>query len=197
VYDAIVLAGGRGTRLGGVDKGAVDSGGLSLLHRVLTATSNAGQPIVVGPHRDLPYGVLGTLEDPPGGGPVAALAAGLDLVQASLVAVLACDLPFLHKETVDRLVQALAAAEASHYDGAHLVDDEGRPQPLIAAYRTASLRAALDLPAELPGTPMRDLLAGLKMLHVETNPDQAWDCDTWADVSRARERAAADHGEEA
>ena len=39
MYDAIVLAGGRGSRLGGVDKGAVDIGGVTLLQRVLTATA--------------------------------------------------------------------------------------------------------------------------------------------------------------
>jgi molybdopterin-guanine dinucleotide biosynthesis protein A len=197
VYDAIVLAGGRGTRLGGVDKGAVDIGGLTLLQRVLTATSNAAQTIVVGPHRDLPYGVLGAWEDPPGGGPVAGLAAGLELVGAPVVAVLACDLPFLDKETVDRLVRALADADAASSDGAQLVDDGGRPQPLVAAYRTGSLRAALGALDRTSGTPMRELVAGLRMLHVRTDPDQAWDCDTWADVSRARERVAAHHVEEA
>ncbi|MFZ2514092.1 MAG: NTP transferase domain-containing protein, partial [Candidatus Lutibacillus vidarii] len=40
-HDAIVLAGGRGSRLGGVDKGAVPVAGRALLDRVLDAVSGA------------------------------------------------------------------------------------------------------------------------------------------------------------
>jgi molybdopterin-guanine dinucleotide biosynthesis protein A len=197
VYDAIVLAGGRASRMGGVDKGAVEIAGQSLLARVLTATTDAHLTIVVGPRRDLPYGVLGACEEPPGGGPVAGLAAGLPLVEADLVVVLACDLPFLTARTVDRLVSALIADGRREYDGAQLVDEGGQRQPLAAAYRTGKLRSALPAAEAIPGTPMRDLLARLSMLDIEASPGQAWDCDTWEDVTRARQRAVAHHWEEA
>ena len=107
-YDAIVLAGGAGRRLGGVDKAALEVGGRTLLDRVLAALVDARRVVVVGPSRSLPPGVIVTSEQPPGGGPVAGLAAGLDLVEAPLVAVLACDLPFV---TVDTLRTLLAALE--------------------------------------------------------------------------------------
>ena len=81
--DLIVLAGGRGSRLGGTVKPAVDVAGRTLLSRVLDARALARRVVVVGPasaHAAVgpeTTGVLWTLEDPPFGGPVAGIAAGL------------------------------------------------------------------------------------------------------------------------
>jgi molybdopterin-guanine dinucleotide biosynthesis protein A len=183
-YDAIVLAGGTGRRLGGVDKAALEVGGRTLLDRVLAALVEARRIVVVGPARRLPPGVIATSELPPGGGPVAGLAAGLDLVEAPLVAVLACDLPFVTVATLRTLVSRLVVADAA--DGAQLVDESGRRQPLAAVYRTERLRAARSLLVHVSNTPMRAMLEGVTMLDVEAVPEQAWDCDTWADLDRAR-----------
>ncbi|MDP9318010.1 MAG: molybdenum cofactor guanylyltransferase [Actinomycetota bacterium] len=188
VYDAIVLAGGASRRLGGVDKASLEVGGRTLIERVLRALVEADQVVVVGPDRNLPRGVLGTSERPRGGGPVAGLAAGLELVEAPLVAVLACDLPFVTVATLRGLVSELAADRAGRRDGAMLVDGSGQRQPLTAVYRTARLRAALESLVQMSDTPMRDVLQPLTMLDVEAPSGQAWDCDTWADVDRARKR---------
>jgi molybdopterin-guanine dinucleotide biosynthesis protein A len=187
-YDAIVLAGGRGRRFGGVDKAELGVGGRSLLERVLTALAEAGRVVVVGPARRLPAGVLATSERPPGGGPVAALAAGLELVEAPLVAVLACDLPFVTVHTLGTLVAALQAA-ADVADGAQLVDESGRSQPLAAVYRTSRLRAALASVARVSNSPVHVMLEGMAMVAVATDPEQTWDCDTWEDLDRARQHA--------
>ncbi len=194
MYDVIVLAGGSGRRLGGVDKALLDVGGRTLLDRVLSATSAAGRVVVVGPARDLPPGVASTSERPPGGGPVSAVAAGLVLVDAPLVAVLACDLPFVTAETISSLVAQLRGPGA-RADGAQLADETGRPQPLAAVYRTDRLRAVVAELAPAAGTPMRAVVGGLTMLDLPARPGQAWDCDTWADVHRARDRADHDPGE--
>jgi GTP:adenosylcobinamide-phosphate guanylyltransferase len=47
-YVAIVLAGGRGTRLGGRDKAAVEVAGRSLLERALSAVAGAATVVVFG-----------------------------------------------------------------------------------------------------------------------------------------------------
>jgi molybdopterin-guanine dinucleotide biosynthesis protein A len=187
-YDAIVLAGGKGRRLGGVDKAALEVGGRPLLERVLQALVGAQRIVVVGPSRSLPPGVLGTSERPPGGGPVAGLAAGLAQVQASLVAVLACDLPFVTAATLQTLLASLESDRGRAADGAQLVDESGRRQPLAAIYRTARLRAVLSSLVQVSNTSIHAMLAGVTILDVEAIPEQAWDCDTWADVDRARRR---------
>ena len=48
-FDAIVLAGGQGSRLGGVDKAELKVGGVRLLDRALTACRGASTTVVVGP----------------------------------------------------------------------------------------------------------------------------------------------------
>ncbi|MEJ8649268.1 DUF6457 domain-containing protein [Streptomyces sp. MS1.AVA.3] len=105
-YDTIVLAGGAARRLGGADKPALSVGGRPLLDRVLAACPDAAITVVVGPRRQATRAVVHALEDPPGGGPLAALDAGLRHTTAPTVLVLSADLPFLTAATVRSLLEA-------------------------------------------------------------------------------------------
>ena len=180
-YDAVVLAGGASRRMGGGDKTALDLGGLSLLDRALQAAAGAEQTIVVGAARPTNRDVLWTREEPPGGGPAAALASGLRLVSAPFVLALAGDLPFVTGETVGRL---LAAAPVS---GAVMVDDDRRVQWLLSCWPAALLRGALD--GDQAGRSLHRQLEPLKPAHVTGG--QKWpewfDCDHPEDVVAAKE----------
>nr|WP_225845064.1 NTP transferase domain-containing protein [Streptomyces sp. HPF1205] len=143
-YDAVVLAGGAAGRLGGADKPGLPMGGLMLLDRVLAACAGADRTVVVGPRRPTSRPVRWTREEPPGGGPLPALAAGLaalddahrsgaDAVEGRLsevVLVFAADLPFLTAATVDALAAALAARLSGAASGA---EDGGGPAARPAA----------------------------------------------------------------
>ncbi|MFJ6944121.1 NTP transferase domain-containing protein [Streptomyces wuyuanensis] len=193
-YDAIVLAGGAARRLGGADKPGVSVGGRTLLDRVLTAGRGAGRTIVVGGRRPTARPVTWTRETPPGGGPLAALHAGLRESGAPTVVVLSADLPFLDEGTVRRLLEAL---DSGGREGALLVDADGRDQPLVAAYRTEPLHRELALIAAehggLAGLPLRLLTGELDLDRVAAEPLAAYDCDTWEDVVSARARIR-EHG---
>ncbi|WP_407559904.1 DUF6457 domain-containing protein [Streptomyces sp. 184] len=193
-YAAVVLAGGAARRLGGVDKTALRVGGRTLLDRVLRACRGAGQTVVVGPRRPTVRPVAWTREAPPGGGPLAALAAALPLTSADTVVLLSADLPFLDDGTVRTLLDALASAEVS-VDGAMFVDGTGRDQPLVAAYRGESLRRGLALLAVeyggLAGLPLRLLTGELRL--VRSTSGATFDCDTWEDLATARDRIR-EHG---
>ncbi|MEU2108104.1 NTP transferase domain-containing protein [Streptomyces sp. NPDC019507] len=193
-YDAIVLAGGAARRLGGADKPGVSVGGRTLLDRVLTASRGAGRTIVVGGRRPTARPVTWTLEAPPGGGPLAALHAGLRRSGAPTVVVLSADLPFLDEGTVRRLLDAL---EDGGREGALLVDADGRDQPLVAAYRAEPLHRELALLATehggLTGLPVRLLTGELDLDRVSARPLAAYDCDTWEDIVTARARIR-EHG---
>jgi len=76
-FDAVVLAGGRGSRLGGASKPEVLVGGRALVDHVLDGVRDARRVVLVAPASVARPGVRTVLEDPPGGGPVAGLAAGL------------------------------------------------------------------------------------------------------------------------
>ncbi|MEU5778487.1 NTP transferase domain-containing protein [Streptomyces venezuelae] len=210
-YDAVVLAGGGAARLGGADKPGVRVGGRALIERVLAACSGAGTTVVVAAPRPTARPVVWAREEPAGGGPLAALDAGLARTSAERVVVLSADLPFLGEQTVRRLLAELAVSEA---DGAVLTDPDGRDQPLVAAYRRdALLREIAVLGARdghghghshdpdhghgpggggLTGLPLRRLTARLALTRV-ADPLAAFDCDTWDDIASARARIR-EHG---
>lgn len=168
-------------------------GGRALLDRVLTACADARTTVVVADARPTARPVLWAREDPPGGGPVAALGAGLHRTTAQELVVLSADLPFLGAATVRRLLTALRASDA---DAVLLTDADGRDQPLVAAYRTHVLRRELAaLTAEhgnLTGLPLRRLTAALDLTRVP-DPVASFDCDTWDDIAAARARIR-EHG---
>ena len=141
---ALVLAGGEGRRLGGVDKAMVEVGGTTMLDRVLAASAPCCEElVVVGPARSTAFDrVRFTIEADPGGGPVPAVAAGLaQLPEAEVVVVLAVDLPLVGPEHVDIL---LAGLDDGIIEAVAAVDHRGRPNPLLAAYRAGVLRATVN-----------------------------------------------------
>ncbi|MEU1909172.1 NTP transferase domain-containing protein [Streptomyces hygroscopicus] len=190
-YDAVILAGGAARRLGGVDKPALRVGGRALLDRVLDACRGAGRTVVVGPRRPTVRPVRWAREEPPGGGPVAAVDAGVRQTTAPVVLVLSADLPFLTPETVETLLTGLRGAE-----GAVLVDPDGREQPLVAAYRAEPLRREIALLATehggLGGLPLRLLVSELALARLQ-HLTASFDCDTWEDITTARARIR-EHG---
>lgn len=152
-YDAILLAGGAGRRMGGRDKAALVVGGRSLGERVRAAVEGADRVVLVGPERSWLPGCVATQEDPPGAGPLAAVAAGLAHVTRPVVVVVAVDLPFLTPPQVDALRSALVADPAA--EAALAVDDLGRDQLLLAAWRVDAARRRLMLLGDLAGRPVR------------------------------------------
>ena len=194
-YDVVVLAGGAARRLGGSDKPGVRVGGRTLLDRVLAACPDAGRTVVVGDPRPTVRPVRWTREEPPGGGPLPAVAAGVRETEAEVLLVLSADLPFLDRDTVRRLLDALA--EAPEAEAALLTDADGRDQPLVAAYRSGPLVRELTRLTHdhrgLAHMPLRYLTAGLRPTRVAAGPLASFDCDTWEDIASARARIR-EHG---
>jgi molybdopterin-guanine dinucleotide biosynthesis protein A len=185
-YAAVVLAGGRAARLGGRAKPQLEVGGRTMLEAVLAAVADAAPRVVVGPPQPVPAGVRVVREQPPGGGPVAAMRAGLAAVDTDVVAVLAGDLPFVTPGLLADLRARLTA------DGVLVVDDAGRDQYLLGVWRTAALRAALR-GADGP-VPVRRVVARVSVTRYSParqpgTPPPWTDCDTPADLARARAAA--------
>ncbi|WP_395725817.1 molybdenum cofactor guanylyltransferase [Nakamurella sp.] len=187
---AIVLAGGGGRRLGGVDKPALRIGDRTLLEVALGAVD--GVPtVLVGPARAVPAGVVVVREDPPGGGPAAAVAAGVaglpgDLPPDAPVAVLAADLPALDVAAISRLCAALSSRSAGQH-GAVLVDGQGRRQWLIGVWRLGPLAAAVRQRTDWHGASLRELLGPLHPTEVRGYEAAADDVDTPDDLRRLGE----------
>ncbi|MEU0241498.1 NTP transferase domain-containing protein [Nocardiopsis sp. NPDC006198] len=186
--DAVILAGGGGRRMGGVDKPGLAVAGRTLLERVADAVRSHGAAaagtgadtrlVVVGPRRESPR-ALYVREDPPGSGPVPALRAGIAHVRSGWFALLAADLPHLAPEHLDALAGAVVRGGA----GAVFVDPAGREQWLTGVWRTDAVRDAL---AGYTGRSLYGLLGPLEPRPVPADDLAAADCDTPEDLARAR-----------
>ena len=179
----VVPAGGTARRLGGVDKPGLDIGGRSILER-LVAELRPLPVVVVGvqPVGASWPGVVWCREDPPGGGPAAALAAGVRaLAGFDVIVAVAGDQPFA-ASAVPRLLRALL--DEPDAEAALGVDADDRVQPLLAAYRADALRERLRTPAD--GRSMRQLTAGLRVVRVALTGPEAIDVDDATDLAHAR-----------
>lgn len=184
---AIILAGGRGRRLGGVDKPVLRVGPRTLLEVALAAVDGAPTVVVVGPRRDVPSGVTVVREDPPGGGPAAAIAAGLAALPPSddgLVVVLAADLPAIDADTV----RALCAHAVG--SGAVLIDGRERRQWLAGVWRHSALVGAVRRRTDWQDRSVRELLGPLDPAEVTGHEAAAADVDTPDDWARWRTAGA-------
>ena len=184
-WDAIVLAGGRGSRLGGVDKAALEIGGETLLARTLRAVAGAGRVIVVGDPRPLPEGTVVVQEEPRFAGPAAAIGAAMTEVRAPYVLVVGCDQPFL-ADAVDVLLDTASG------DGVVAVDGDGRRQHLMSVLDAAALRTSIASRATLVDLSVRALLAPLELIEVVIPLRAALDIDTWHDQEKALAEGAHD-----
>lgn len=179
---AVLLAGGRGSRLGGVDKGALRLDGATLLERALDALG--GIPTVVvgvrGGWADRRPEVLVVREDPPLSGPAAAAAAGLGAVpDADEVLLLAVDVVGL-----PAALPALLAAERGR-DGVIAVDADGRDQWLLGRYDGPALRRSAWRLGDTAGASLRALVDGLDLVRLPLPVALTADVDTVADALAA------------
>ncbi len=185
----IVLAGGAGTRLGGVNKALVEVGGRRVIDRLLDALRPLGAEIVIVNNDGSLAGLPGTrvvTDVEPGAGALMGLYSGLRVVRTPLATVTACDMPFVSTAVLRALI-ALAPA----YDAVvPLVDD--RPEPLHAVYRTTCLPA---IEAALAAG-RKQLIAFFDDVRVRYVPQaalRAWDPDgrSFLNINRPEDLAAA------
>lgn len=145
----LILCGGRGSRMGGVDKGLQLLDGRRLVERVIERLAPQVDTLVVNANRNLDaYAGLGypVVADRIEGfaGPLAGIHAGLTACATPLLATAPCDAPFLPADLVARLRAALES-QPSHIAVARTVDGL---QPTFALMRRDVLP---DLAAFLAG----------------------------------------------
>jgi molybdenum cofactor guanylyltransferase len=114
---AIVLAGGRATRMGGVDKGLVELGGRPMIAHVLDLLVPQVDRVLINANRTLDqYASFGwpVVPDDDTGflGPLAGLAAGLRACDTPLVLTVPCDSPLVAPDLAARLMDALLRDDA-------------------------------------------------------------------------------------
>ncbi len=187
-FDALVLSGGRSSRLGGTPKASLLVQGRSLLQVACAAVSGAENIVVVGPDdggldSGLASRVRRTREDPPFGGPAAAVVAGMGSLPPSgarHILVLACDMP-----RIAQAVDELLAAARGNPSCSFVARDSGRDQLLAGLYLRTELAQAIsqtDAASGARNLSMRALLATVNFRPVPVTPGATHDVDTWPDA---------------
>jgi len=136
----LVLAGGRGSRMGGVDKGLQTHLGVPLaLHALLRLAPQVGE-VMINANRNLgAYESMGAsvwpdaLPDYPG--PLAGFLAGLEHCATPFMATVPCDSPRFPEDLVARLAERLEADDAELAMAATEEDGELRLQPVFCLMR--------------------------------------------------------------
>ncbi len=190
LVDALVIAGGAARRFGS-DKTSAVVGGVAILERVVRAARPlVSSTTVIGPWA--PAGCERIIEPQPREGPLVALAFGLGRVAGEYVLVLGGDHPFLVSDLLAMIV-GRSVALGDRADAVVPVRD-GRPEPLVACYRTAPVAR---IAARLVAGGERRLGALVEGLEVVALDEEMWrrvdpsgmsfrDIDTPEDLARAQ-----------
>ena len=127
----VILAGGHGSRLGGVNKALLQVGGQPIVERTLTAIRPLVEHFTLVVNDD----VLASLNIPlfhdpaPHAGVLPALLTGLRATSADLCLVAACDMPFIRSALAKHLFESCQDHDVC------LPYTDGRPEPMLAVYR--------------------------------------------------------------
>ncbi|KAB1190686.1 MULTISPECIES: molybdenum cofactor guanylyltransferase [Haloferax] len=171
----VVLAGGESTRFGEQNKALAHFDGEPLISRVVATLSDATgtRPILAARSEDRAADLLEVLppvptvsDAPDYEGPIAGLFAAAESVSTPWIVVTGCDMPLVSQTAVRTLLE-----HATDGVDAVVPDDAGRPEPLLAAYRTASIRAHRSQLSRAAG-PQRllDELPSVRTLSTEAYP---------------------------
>jgi molybdopterin-guanine dinucleotide biosynthesis protein A len=140
----VVLAGGRGARMGGADKGLVELNGVPLVQLVLARFAPQVTAVIVSANRNIEryrtFVPRVVSDDAPSGvyaGPLAGMRAGLAHTSTPWAAFVPCDAPGLPLTLVARLAEAVNARGAR----AAVARSDGRMQPVFCLLATALLPA--------------------------------------------------------
>ncbi|MEM7210145.1 MAG: molybdenum cofactor guanylyltransferase MobA [Pseudomonadota bacterium] len=142
---ALILAGGRATRMGGIDKGLVELSGLPLAQRVLNLLQHQVGDVLISANRNRDvYAAMGakTVSDfvENFAGPLAGMAAGIKAAQTKYLFVCPCDSPFIGNDIVARLHARMLETNAEIV----VAHDGQRPQPVFALMRCSLLASMVD-----------------------------------------------------
>ena len=142
----VVLAGGRGSRMGGVDKGLQSYRGVPLaLHALLRLQPQVGA-VMINANRNLAaYESMGVPVWPDSEadypGPLAGVLVGLERCETAYLATVPCDTPNFPPDLVERLAQALDSDGADIAMAATREAGQVMPQPVFCLLKAALLES--------------------------------------------------------
>ena len=164
---AAIIAGGRGSRVNGEDKGLLLFHGLPLVSRIISRISPQVGKIIVNANRNLEiYEQFGVLVFPDNAddyqGPLAGILAALENVQTRYLLVIPCDTPAIPPDLVSRMADSL---QGNQHNIA-VVDDGQRMQQMFLLFES-SLKTDLQSFFNAGGRAVKEWLAGHELVRVD------------------------------
>ncbi len=144
----LIVCGGRGSRMGGVDKGLQNFNDMPLaLHALLRLSPQVG-PVLINANRNLAaYESFGApvWPDPMADfqGPLAGWLAGLERCETPFMVVVPCDSPNFPADLVPRLADALVRDDADIAMAATREEERLQPQPVFCLLKASLLESLL------------------------------------------------------
>ena len=195
---AVLLAGGQGSRMGGVDKGLVELAGQPMAAHVLARLAPQVDELLINANQNLErwqsFGYPVFSDDFGGAdgfcGPLAGLHAALVRAQHPLVLSVPCDSPFLPTDLVARLAHALHASAGTHASAAQLAvaTTAGRAHPVFCLCRRELAPQLADFLAA-GGRKVGAWHSTLQVVEVPFDDDPA----AFRNINTATELSAAEH----
>jgi molybdopterin-guanine dinucleotide biosynthesis protein A len=142
----LVLAGGRGSRMGGVDKGLQNHHGVPLaLHALLRLQPQVGQTMINANRNLGAYESMGVPVWPDAQadypGPLAGMLVGLERCETPYLVTVPCDTPNFPLDLVERLARALDTEDADIAMAATREDGKVVPQPVFCLLKATLLES--------------------------------------------------------
>ena len=147
---AVILAGGRGSRMGGVDKGLQNFNGIPLvLHTLMRLSPQVGS-LMINANRNLSaYESFGVdvWPDSTGmgefAGPLAGFVTAMERCETPYLLTVPCDTPLFPTDLVTRLSEAMTREHADFAVAAAIEEGQLRPQPVFCLMSTDMLQSLL------------------------------------------------------
>ncbi|MEY4512582.1 MAG: hypothetical protein RLZZ450_4704 [Pseudomonadota bacterium] len=187
-----IFVGGRASRMGGMAKGLLPAPetGEPLVARLARLAVELGcEPVLVGASTEVQAALpaLRTIDDRPAGiGPLGGLAGLLHAGAQSQVVALACDLPFVSRDLLARLLETTLEAPAQVLA---VRADNGLWEPLCARYDAAALVPHVERAIADGVRSFQKLFAALSVAELPVSQAQRRELDDWdtpEDVTRSR-----------
>ena len=179
-----ILAGGRATRLGGIDKAWIERQGVPQVLRIANRFAPAVDSVLVSTNRDLSrhaeLGLLPVPDNRAGTGPIGGLEALANACRTEWLLTIPVDLIGVN----ECLLPSLQAASAGNGNGAYAEDDDG-VQPLVAMWRVTPLRAAAAVAIDGHDFAVRALQKQMEMACVRFAGVRFGNLNTAADLKAA------------
>ena len=144
----VILAGGRGSRMGGVDKGLQNHLGMPLaLHALMRLAPQVGETMINANRNLGAYESMGVPVWPDTtadfAGPLAGMLVALERCQTPYLVTVPCDTPNFPLDLVERLAAALVEADAEIAMAATMEDGSVQTQPVFSLLKTELLESLI------------------------------------------------------